>query len=125
MEPVNLGYWGHGIRNKYHELPGDFIMHADDDDIYLPGAFSIIRQAVSQDLNALYIFQIVAGNEIITGYPIQKSNISTQSGAIPSRYNSQSTWEYYYGGDFAFYKKLSKIVPRVIYVDHVIYRFRP
>ena len=26
MEPVNLGYWGHAIRNKHNQLPGDFIL---------------------------------------------------------------------------------------------------
>src|SRR5262245_16362196 len=30
MEPTNLGFWGHGVRNKYNQLQGDFILHADD-----------------------------------------------------------------------------------------------
>ena len=103
MEPINLGYWGHGIRNKHNELSGDFILHADDDDIYLPGAFSKIRQVVRQDLNALYLFQIVSHPYIISGQPFQLGCISTQNGVIPRFYNSQSVWENYYGGDFAFY----------------------
>ena len=33
IEDENLGYWGHGIRNKYKDLEGDFCFHIDDDDI--------------------------------------------------------------------------------------------
>jgi hypothetical protein len=34
-EPQALGFWGHGIRNKYASLlePTTFVLHADDDDI--------------------------------------------------------------------------------------------
>ena len=31
-EKEKQGYWGHGIRNKYQDLKGDFIHHSDDDD---------------------------------------------------------------------------------------------
>ena len=45
-EPVALGYWGHGIRNKYASLlsPRDFVMHADDDDVYTPYTFDWLRR---------------------------------------------------------------------------------
>ena len=32
-EDKNLGFWGHGIRNKHNKLKGDFIFHIDDDEI--------------------------------------------------------------------------------------------
>jgi hypothetical protein len=105
FEPINLGFWGHGIHNKYNVLPGDFIMHADDDDIYLPGSFETIRSTCTNK-NTLYIFKIIRINgSTISGNPIIHGNISTQSGMIPRRYNSRSTWGYYYGGDFNFYPK--------------------
>jgi hypothetical protein len=123
MEPTNLGYWGHGIRNKYNALLGDFILHADDDDAYMPGAFSTIRYEVGQNLNALYLFRIITKNHhIISGNPVELGHISTQNGVIPMAYNSQATWEYYYGGDFSFYKKLVQKVPKVIYSDTIIYK---
>lgn len=125
MEKTNLGYWGHGIRNKYNQLPGDFILHGDDDDIYLPHAMDMVRNTVSQNSSALYIFQIKYHGHLISGNPIQLSNVSTQSGAIPSRYNSKARWGSYYGGDYEFYAELQKIVPQVIYSDQVIYQMRP
>ena len=45
-EPTALGHWGHGIRNKYASLlsPRDFVMHADDDDVYTPYLFDWLRR---------------------------------------------------------------------------------
>ena len=126
MEPVNLGYWGHEIRNKYNELQGDFILHGDDDDIYLPNVFSEIRQIVATDLNALYIFSMINYDQhVLTGNPIAHAYIGTPNGVIPSHYNSKARWGYYYGGDFSFYQQLQKVVPKINYVNLPIYLVRP
>ena len=126
MEPVNLGYWGHGIRNKYNKLEGDFVLHGDDDDVYLPNVFSKIRQIVATDLNALYIFSFIhLGGKILTGNPIFLGNIGTPSGVIPADYNSKAKWGHFVGGDFLFYKQLKKIVPKINYVNLPIYLVRP
>lgn len=125
MEPENLGHWGHAIRNKHNKLPGDFILHGDDDDIYLPGAFATMRN-VCTDTSTLYIFKISNFQGVImSGYPLVEGNIGTPMGVIPSQYNSQSTWMYRYGGDFVFYHQLAQIIPRISYVDAVIYQCRP
>lgn len=123
MEPYNLGFWGHGIRNKYNHLSGDFILHADDDDIYAPGALQKIRQIIKGDLNALYIFKMSYGynGRTISGNPIITGNISTQMGVIPAKYNYQASWGSFYGGDGAFYVELSKKIPKIIHVDEVLY----
>ena len=122
MEEKNLGYWGHGIRNKHNQLPGDFILHADDDDSYLPGAFEEIRKFVSQDLNALYIFQFENNKRIVPGQPFRQGNVGTPSGVVPAGFNAQSNWGYYYGGDFEFYCILNQKVPRTIFINKVIYQ---
>ena len=44
IEKENLGYWGHGIRNKHNNLEGDFIYHIDDDDVIYDDTFDIIRK---------------------------------------------------------------------------------
>ena len=55
-ETETLGYWGHGIRNKYSSLleKRDFILHANDDDVYLADAFKMLRTDCV-DTSCLYI----------------------------------------------------------------------
>ena len=56
-EEKNLGYWGHGIRNKHNKLEGDFIYHIDDDDHIVEGAFDKVRK-ILKDKDTIYIFAI-------------------------------------------------------------------
>lgn len=126
IEPKNLGYWGHGIRNKHNVLLGDFILHCDDDDIYTPGSVDIIRK-ICQKPDTLYIFKIQLSDKSIipVDHVIRMANISTQSGVIPGQLNSKSHWGEYYGGDFEFYWKVGNVVDHVVWVDWVIYQMRP
>lgn len=126
MEPVNRGYWGHGIRNIHNCLPGDFIMHADDDDIYAHDALDAIREHC-MDKSTLYIFKMQQQDHstLWVNEKITLGEIGTPMGVIPSSYNSQSTWAELYGGDFEFYNTLQKIVPNVQFVDKTIYLVRP
>jgi hypothetical protein len=48
--------------------------------------------------------------------------ISTQMGVIPTQINDISTFEYYYGGDYNFYKKIEGAGLPIEYIDKVIYR---
>ncbi len=123
MAEKNLGYWGHGIRNKYQYLAGDFIMHADDDDEYLPDAMSVIRKHC-QNKETLYIFSLLRdnGNKIFHSSQIVKGHISTQSGVIPNALNRQGTWEYIYSGDFDFYKSIEGKAKNIKWIDHPIYQ---
>lgn len=122
VEEKNLGYWGHGIRNKYKDLKGDFIYHIDDDDILMDNTFDIIRKYCN-DINMIYIFKIILeNNKIIWRKPeIELNYISTQSGIIPNHINKEGYWELKYGGDYDFYKKLSDKYP-VIFIDKIIYK---
>lgn len=125
MEPINLGYWGHGIRNHHNHLPGDFIMHADDDDTYAGNALDMVRKHCT-DKSTLYIFKMQHGNQTLwINHKIIAGQIGTPMGVIPSAYNSKSTWTYRYGGDFDFYDGLRKVVPQVKFIDQVIYLVRP
>lgn len=122
VEPVNLGSWGHGIRSKHQNLEGDFVLHCDDDDVYVENSIEIVRRIVSEDLEALYIFNIVKKGKI---FPICRTiwpgNLSTQNGVIPSKLNCQAKWPLRYGGDGIFYVDIEKIAKRVIFVDFLIY----
>lgn len=122
IEENNLGYWGHGIRNKYKDLKGDFIYHVDDDDIIFDNTFDIIRKHCI-DINRIYIFKIILeNNKIVWRKPeIEINYISTQSGVIPNEFNKEGYWELKYGGDYDFYKTLSH-KHDMIFIDKIIYK---
>jgi hypothetical protein len=122
IEEDNLGYWGHGIRNKHNDLEGDFIYHIDDDDIIYENTFHIIRKHCV-DTDVIYLFKIrLENNSIIwKDKRIKKNEISTQSGVIPMHINKEGLWELKYGGDFDFYHNLSKKY-NCIYIDKIIYK---
>jgi hypothetical protein len=121
VEKDNLGYWGHGIRNKHNNLEGDFVYHVDDDDTLCEDTFYNIRKYCI-DLSKVYIFKITLENgSIVWKKPIlQYAKISTQSGVIPSHINSKGFWQLKYGGDFEFYKGLYNKYP-FIFIDKMIY----
>ena len=125
--PQALGYWGHGIRNKYASLleKTDFVMHADDDDVYTPGTFETLRR-ICVDPNLLYVTRMrISHNQLIPDQPIVKeNNIGTPNGVIPYEKNKQSHWDLRRGGDGFFYERLAEITP-VVFLNIVTYVVRP
>ena len=128
-EEENLGYWGHGIRNKHNELEGDFVYHIDDDDVIIEGAFNKVRK-IMKDKETMYIFKIISEKKevIWKKREIKLNEISTQSGFIPTKFNNKSKWLYKYGGDFNFYKDLEKYInnesKKILFIDEIIYKKR-
>ena len=122
IEPVNLGYWGHAIRNKHKNLSGDFIWHIDDDDLISPNGMEIIRTHCL-DKSKMYIFQMTHNNGDILPktHSITFCQISTQMGIIPTNINEIYTFEYYYGGDYNYYKKIEGGNVPIEYVEKIIY----
>jgi hypothetical protein len=127
FEPIALGYWGHGIRNKYASLleKRDFVMHADDDNIYFPDAFEKVRK-FCLDTETLYISKIFAGNGKIVWNQklIKEGNIDTASGTIPYNLNLKGFWEHRCGGDGKFYEQISRNYENIIFLDNIIYDMR-
>jgi len=121
LEKDNLGYWGHGIRNKYKNLEGDFIYHCDDDDVVLEGSFDKIRK-ICVHKDTIYLFKIKTENGIVIwkNKQIKLMEISTQSGIIPNEINKQGYWALKYGGDYNFYKDITKD-NKVLFINHLIY----
>lgn len=122
LSTKELGYWGHGARNAVQDhLPGDWIMHADDDDIYLPGAIDSVRKEIKKG-PALYLFRFLNKRSGAT-YWIDKdryiNNVGTPCGVFPNQ-PPFPMWELYYGGDGVFYESLSKEWDTV-WLDKVIY----
>ena len=123
-EPKALGFWGHGVRNKYASLlePRNFVMHADDDDIYKPDAFSMLRN-LCKDSSKLYIAKtrmiLKNTNNMESGNSLE--NIATPCGIIPYELNKQGTWAEKYGGDNSFYQQIIKKVRVIEFLNIVIY----
>jgi len=105
----NLGYWGHGCRNFYQKkLKGDFILHGDDDDVYIKGSFKKIREAIeTSDKQSIIFFRIIGDyryNDFVWKDPsLRHGNIGTPCGLIPNIPDNMGVWECSYGGDFSFY----------------------
>jgi len=123
IEENNLGYWGHGIRNKHNQLlGGDFIYHIDDDDVIFNNTFEVLRK-YCKDINTIYIFKIILeNNKIVWRKPeIELNYISTQNGVIPRDINNKGYWELKYGGDYSFYKGITDKY-NTIFIDKIIYK---
>ena len=114
-EKVNLGFYGHAIRNKYANIleKTDFIMHADDDDTYFPNAFDNLR-LLCDNKNTLYVARMLTPAGPIP-FPkktlfqsIKNNYIGTPCGIIPYKFNSKAIWELRHGGDQNFYETLEK-----------------
>jgi hypothetical protein len=129
FEPVALGHYGHGIRNKYAPLleKRDFVMHADDDDIYLPNSFDQLRN-LCIDSDVLYIGKISFSNSKLILPPdhsIRPYKIGTPCGIIPFENNKKSWWDLKYGGDGGFYHNLQKVSPKIVYLEVIMYMAFP
>lgn len=130
VEDEPLGHWGHGLRNKYQStLKGDYIMHADDDDIYIKGSFNKIREKINKSENDETIFYYkfyhqYRFNEIVWKTPkLMFANIGTPCGVIPNKPELFGEWKYRHGGDYDFYTACK--FENQIFVDEIIYVVRP
>ena len=126
QEP-NLGYWGHGIRNKYQGIldpKTTFIMNADDDDKYIEGIFNKLRKLCSNP-DTLYIanFLVKRTNILVPSQnqKIIKDDIGTPCGIIPYNIADKSIWEHKYGGDFDYYNTLQTFASQMIFLNLTIY----
>lgn len=118
-----LGHYGHPARTYFqHTLLGDYIMNADDDDVYLPGAIKTVKKYCKE--KKLYIFNMQWGDITIPSYPsIEMGNIGTPCGVYPNMPNLPK-WENVREGDFHFYNELSKMLEPV-WINETIYKVRP
>lgn len=117
-----LGGHGHGSRTKWqNHLPGDYMMNADDDDAYLPGAMDIVREHCTE--HRMYIFQMEYEEHLIPKrHVLEYANIGTPCGVYPTDV-LLPPWPLEYGGDYTFYKELSRLIDPV-FIDKPIYKVR-
>ena len=127
-EPVALKHWGHGIRNKYASLieKKDFVMHADDDNAYVPDAFKVIRNTCI-DENTLYVFKMIGSHQKIfpQNHKIKEFNVDTGMGAIPYELNKKGIWLNRFAGDGSFYEQIAQQAKNISFSDFVTFKIRP
>ena len=127
-----LGWWGHGSRSRWQKLlPGTYHMNADDDDLYLPNAMSIVRHWVRDLNNTMFVFRMIRRwDERIETIPqawiwnttsIKGGTIGTPCVVYRADRDRLPDWTGRYGGDGDFYKKLKKAMTRVQIVPEIIY----
>ena len=126
----NLGFFGHGIRNKYQMQLGTqttYVMHADDDDVYTPGAFDSLR-ALCTDPETLYIAQFSTQGALLPQpgkMRIEMGNIGTPCGVVPFAAAGKGVWAPQRGGDYMYFHDLEAAAIPVKFLQCVIYSVRP
>lgn len=127
FHPTALGAWGHAARNAVapHLARRDFVMHADDDDVYEPGAFAALRDACT-DPRILYVAKMRSGARVFPwkGPVVREQNIGTPMGIVPFDANRAATWALRAGGDGVFFETIAARTP-VQFLDILIYTVRP
>jgi len=135
QEP-RLGHYGHHVINKYAPSLSPettYIMFGDDDDIYMEGAFDILRKKC-KDPHKLYIFRMrnehnfIPENSIIPNpgmKEIKKNYIGKPNGIIPYSHRAHTKMGINsYTGDYEFYRDLSSSLPTE-FVEDIIYDIKP
>lgn len=127
-----LGAWGHGIRNTWSKrlVKTDFVLHADDDDVYAEGAFDFLRKHC-RNHRTLYIARFKRPNgDLIPPFTgvIRENFIGTPCGIIPFDLNEWgakgSNWLLRRGGDGKFYEAIARRAARIQELEFVIYLVR-
>lgn len=126
-----LGFWGHGSRSRWqNELPGDYHMNADDDDVYDPRAMEMVRAAIGGEVEPprLLIFHMIRRwDGVVELIPppkwttIQVKYVGTPCG-VYSKIPDLPPWHGSYGGDGGFYMELASRISNVTFIPEVFYQ---
>ena len=130
FEEEHVGNWGHDHRTAYQtklKPQTTFIMHADDDDQYIPGFAHGLRETCI-DPNKLYIARMTYKSDRSHTVPrqsevIKQDDIGSPCGIIPWAEAGKGVWENQYTGDFKYYEKLGAALgkDRISFIPNVIY----
>lgn len=111
--------WGHTPRNRTIKVPiADFVRHADDDNIFLPGAVDQMRMACAANPTALHMFPIfyhrggyISGYAGLTG-EIAHFKVDTATLVYPRVATVGEWWTSRSGGDYDFIKAVVAANPK-------------
>ncbi len=97
--------WGHTPRNRAMPLArADYIVHADDDDVLLPGALARVRAAARENPGDLHLFPFVRHRDrhLVGGEGVVGHGLVGTPNLIHPRDAVLGTWGAAHGGDFQF-----------------------
>jgi len=120
--------WGHTARNRLMpRAEGDFLLFIDDDDIYLPGAFEIVRAAVADEPDRVHMFKMryADGQELWRTQTVECGNVSTQMVVAPNPPGQLGHWGDRYEGDFDFIESSCRQQGEPLWHEDVIALVRP
>ena len=126
-EEVPMGKFGQPLHNKYQSLlepRTTYIMHADDDDEYLPGAFDGLREKCT-DPTRLYIVRMKSlktGEDQPLTSDVTLGLVGTPSGITPFDDAPKARWGENPKGDFDYYNDLKTKVASIEFLPNVIYQ---
>jgi hypothetical protein len=135
-----LGAYGHVIRNRTIDLLRNcgvtgYFCTLDDDDVYTPEAFSVMRVALASFPYSWFIFQMVGGKnshfpDIVVptmGHQILKGNVGTPMLLWPAYARSRFGTEFRggYFGDFEMAARLNEELGPPVWIESVVAEIRP
>jgi glycosyltransferase involved in cell wall biosynthesis len=129
--PAASGDWGHTPRNIAIPLAsGDYILSVDDDDIFAPGAFRKVREAVRMNPGRPQLFRFcdhkIGGNSHWKQPVLRLNDVGTPCLVYPNRPGKFGTWAPYRGGDFVFIKETCDKYPEgPVWREEIIVITRP
>lgn len=125
----NTDDWGKTPRTVgLNMATGNYLLFMDDDDIYTPDAFSIIRNAIMKNPDSLHMFRMVRHKDIL---PINKTvisgEVSTQMFICPNNKAKLGIWGSGHDGDCEFVRSTCDLYPKnaLIWHDEIICHYRP
>lgn len=124
--PARVGDIGHTARNQaMRHAMGDYLLFMDDDDLYLPGAFAIVRQAIADRPGQVLLFrmQFPDGVRLWQRRVVEFGNVSTQMIVHPNR-RPFATWGPHRGGDYPYIRDTIRAAGGCVWREEVICRIR-
>lgn len=125
-----LGCWGHPSRNiaLNMQLETTHVCTIDDDDVYLPGALAVMREAGCRDKPVVFKARWGAGHPaagvVLWHFPeVRAGNVATPMVVWPS--GSAARFGHEYTGDFDFYQGLEAEYGSLYWDEREIVEVRP
>lgn len=83
---------------------GDYLLFLDDDDVYVPGALQVVREAAAQWPDCPMLFRFIDKNGAVLWRDpvVREGNVSTVQIVFPNRPEWLGAWGDRYEGDYDF-----------------------
>jgi hypothetical protein len=97
--------WGHEARNlAMPRCAGTHLLWIDDDDKYVKGALTTVRQSVRRSRNRVHLFAMAYPNGVVVKprWPLIMGSVGTPMICVPNEPGKLGRWGDEYEGDYSF-----------------------